>query len=134
MGRRIEADDEVRRFTSVYLGPPGFDLPFHVRYSAYAVGGAVFLAILFIEGVLPAVSVGVPPIWELIFTFLITTVVMTAVDHDRPLASAVSNARNVAQAVRPSRDAVRRRRPTARHLKITKDPIHEAHEASSSTD
>lgn len=125
MARRIEADDEVRRFNAVYLGPPGYSLPFHARYSAYAVGAAIFAVILLIEAITP-LSVGLPPIWEGVFTVLGTSVVMSAVDHDKPLGPVVRSAVNVARAPRPRPERITRTRPRAGYIKITKDPIHEA--------
>jgi hypothetical protein len=83
---RLRPDDDVYRINAVWLGPRGLTLPWVARYSAYAVWLVVFLLILAVEGITP-LRVGVPPVWELAISILITYAVMGFVDHDRPVRS-----------------------------------------------
>lgn len=117
MPRRIEGDDEVYRFRAVWLGPADVDLPFHARYLAYGVGFSVFAAILLFEAITP-LSVGVPPMWEFSITIFLTCVVMSAVDHDKPLAAVLHNAATVARTPRPASDRVIRHRPALAAIKV----------------
>ncbi len=121
MPRRLEADDEVRRFRGVYLGPDDFTLPWAARYSAYATGAVIFITVLLVEAVLPGVSVGVPPLWELVFTIIGTTAVMTAVDHDKPLGPVVKNAVQAARVPRPhpTDPKAQHRAPRRTAMKVT---------------
>lgn len=122
MPRRIETDDEVRRFNFVFLGPQGKTLPWHARYASYGVGAGVFLTILLIEALTP-LHVGVPPVWEAVITILVTSYVMSAVDHDKPIQAVLRNVVDVARAPRPSSTGTRVSRPASGIVKITKDPI-----------
>lgn len=121
MPRRLMPDDEVRRFNAVYLGPKGWTLLWHARYSAYGTGAAIFVAILLVEALTP-LSVGKPPIWEIAFTVLGTTLLMTAVDHDKPVQAVLSNLANVYRHRDPG-EAPEHVQPRARMIKTTKDPI-----------
>lgn len=135
MPRKLRPDDDVRRFASVWLGPPGYSFPWRARYLAYMVGFAIFAAILLIEAITP-LHVGIPPIRELAVTMLATTAIMTAVNHDVPLNAAIRNVVNVLRAPRPNQDQLgtSRVRPVARRVKITRTPIHldpeETHEVA----
>jgi hypothetical protein len=122
MPRRIEPDDEVRRFAAVWLGPPGYSLPWRARYAAYAVGAAIFMLILLVEAITP-LAVGIPPVWEICITVLATSALMMAVDHDRPLSAAIRNVITVARAPRPQADTPVHRRPVLRRVKITRKPL-----------
>jgi hypothetical protein len=75
-------DDELYRVNTVWLGPSGLTLPWTARYMAYAVWLLLFLFILLIERITP-LSVGVPPIWEICLTTLLTYAAMGLVDHER---------------------------------------------------
>lgn len=123
MARRLEPDDEVRRFSAVYLGPPGWDLPFHVRYSAYALGALIFATVLLFEALTP-VPIGTPPTWELAITVLGTYAVMQAVDHDKPLPAVTGNALEALRIATTRNPAPQQIRPRlANIVKTTKEPL-----------
>lgn len=122
MAVRIEADDEIRRFVSVWLGPPGWALPFRIRYIAYGLWFTLFLAILLFEAITP-LHVGVPPVWEFTIAVLTTNGLMMAVDHDKPLTAVVQNLVNVATAPGHPRPLRAVRPSLGRTVKTTKDPI-----------
>ena len=116
---RLRPDDEVYRVDAVWLGPQGWTLPWTARYTAYAVWLSLFVAVLAVEAVTP-LRVGVPPVWEFVFTVLGTYALMGLVDHERPvhtlwqlLRVEVSAPRPVAtvQRLRVDGSRVRVRRP-----------------------
>ena len=72
---RVIPDDEVYRVNTVWLGPSGLTLPWTARYMAYAVWLSLFVLILLIERITP-LSVGVPPVWEICLTTLLTYAAM----------------------------------------------------------
>lgn len=87
---QLPVDDEIYRVDSVWLGPPGQTLPWRARYAAYGVGLVVFLTL---EGVERRLGVGLgffTLAWTLFGSVLLTRVVLSVVDHDRPLRSVVA--------------------------------------------
>jgi hypothetical protein len=80
---RIAPDDEVFRAKKVWLGPTGMTFPWTARYLAYATWLVTFLAVLLAEAITP-LHVGIPPIWEICTTTLITYAAMGFVDHEKP--------------------------------------------------
>lgn len=122
MPYRVKPDDEVRRFAAVWLGPPGYSLPFHARYAAYGLGAAI-LTFIFLVELLTPIPFGVPPVWEVCMTVLATTAVMSAVDNDKPLGSAFRNVWNVICTARQPRDTVTTYQPTLpRKITTTRTP------------
>lgn len=120
MARTLEPDDEVHRWASVWLGPEQVTLPFHARYSAYVMFFALAALNFVIVGITP-LAVGPVPIWEFAYALLVTSVLMSAVDHDRPVHAVVLTvAREHLR--RHHRPRVARYAPRAR-VKITRNPI-----------
>ena len=84
---RVSPDDEVYRVNTVWLGPRGLTFPWTARYLAYAVWLLTFAVVIGFEVVVPGLSPGVPPTWEVVITTLFTYAVMGLVDHERPVAA-----------------------------------------------
>jgi len=84
---RVAPDDEVYRVNTVWLGPRGLTFPWTARYLAYAVWLVTFLVVIGFEVVVPGLSPGIPPTWEVVITTLFTYAVMGLVDHERPVAA-----------------------------------------------
>ncbi len=119
MPSTVEPDDEVNRFQSVFLGPEDHTWLFHARYIAYVWFGALFGLSLLIEFLTP---LGFPMVWQIVACVLATYALMTAVDHDKPVAAVLANIWAVANAPStPSRTT--RTRPVARRIKITRSPL-----------
>jgi hypothetical protein len=111
---RVIPDDEVYRVNTVWLGPSGLTLPWTARYMAYAVWLSLFLFILLIERITP-LSVGVPPVWEICLTTLLTYAAMGLVDHERPIKAVWQTFRADLTAPRPHNRVKRvRSQPTVR--------------------
>lgn len=96
---RLTNDDLLFQVDSRFLGPKGWDLPWHARYASYAIGFGVLILVLIVErrtGIVLATG-SKSNIWTflssvtttLMITVAITTVLMTLVDHDRPVRSVV---------------------------------------------
>lgn len=123
MPRRLEADDEVWRFQSVWLGPDEYTLPWHARYVSYVLFFAVFGAVLLFEGVTPF-SVGLPPVWEFVIAVMTTSALMAAVDYDKPLMAVVRNAYNIARLPATTDPAPMTVRPyLGTIVKVTREPL-----------
>lgn len=86
---RLRNDDQLHSVSDVFLGPPGWSLPWQARYRAYGVGFVLFLGALAFEQV---VGLGVSltaACYALLFTVGATTGLMRVVTFDRPLRSLV---------------------------------------------
>ena len=122
---RVIPDDEVYRVITVWMGPAGLTLPWTARYMAYAVWLSLFLRILLFERITP-LSVGLPPIWEICLTTLLTYAAMGLVEHERPITAVWQTFRADLTAPRANRRVkrirsqptvrVRERRPPGRRL------------------
>jgi hypothetical protein len=86
---RLGHDDSLHSVDDVFLGPPGWSLPFRVRYRAWGVGFAVFVVLLSLERA-GGIGFGFASLaWGLLLTVAITTGLMQLVTHDRPLRAIV---------------------------------------------
>jgi len=103
---RVLPDDEVYRVNTVWLGPSGLTFPWTARYLAYAVWLATFLVILLVEAITP-LHVGIPPVWEICLTTLLTYTVMGFVDHERPVRAVWETFKADLSAPRPARRVTR---------------------------
>jgi len=113
---RLRPDDEIYRVDAVWLGPQGFTLPWVARYSAYGIWLTLFVAVLLFEAVTP-LQVGIPPIWEAVFTILATYALMGVVDHERPVKTVAQMVRAEVTAPRPAK-APRPLRVSAHRVRV----------------
>ncbi len=84
---RIRTDDEVYRVDAVWLGPPKATFPFRARYVAWGVG---FLVLLLVLGVERQLGIGFgffSTAWGLLIAILLTRLICTRINHERPLSS-----------------------------------------------
>lgn len=87
---KLPVDDEIYQVNGVWLGPPGKTLPWRARYVAYAVGVAIFVALQVVERRL-GIGLGFFSLaYSLLATVGLTRLVLTVVDHDRPVTSVVA--------------------------------------------
>jgi hypothetical protein len=103
---RIRPDDDVYRVNAVWLGPKGLTFPWTARYLAYGIWLTIFCSILGIEAITP-LTVGVPPLWEITISVLVTYGLMGLIDHDRPVKSVAEML--YAEVTAPRQDASRTR-------------------------
>jgi hypothetical protein len=87
---RLPVDDEIYNVNAVWLGPPSKTLPFRARYVAYAVGALVFVVLQVVERRL-GIGLGFFSLaYSLLATVGLTRLILSVVDADRPLASAIA--------------------------------------------
>ncbi len=87
---RLPVDDEIYQVNGVWLGPPGKTLPWRARYVAYAVGVAIFVVLQVVERRL-GIGLGFFSLaYSVLITVGLTRLVLTVVDHDRPVTSVVA--------------------------------------------
>jgi len=84
---RLPVDDEIYNVNAVWLGPPRNTLPWRARYVAYGVGLVVFVLLQAVERRL-GIGLGFFAMaYSLLATVGLTRLILSVVDHDRPLGS-----------------------------------------------
>src|SRR6478736_9093565 len=87
---RLPVDDEIYNVNAVWLGPPRKTLPWRARYVAYAVGLVVFVLLQVIERRL-GIGLGFFSLaYSVLATVGLTRLILSMVDHDRPLSSVLT--------------------------------------------
>jgi hypothetical protein len=87
---RLPVDDEIYNVDAVWLGPPRNTLPWRARYVAYGVGLVVFVLLQAIERRL-GIGLGFFSLaYSVLATVGLTRLILSVVDHDRPLGSVLS--------------------------------------------
>ncbi len=85
---RLVPDDDVYRARLVYLGPPGYTLPWQVSYAQY--GTFIALVPLFLLArFLLTWQIPLIPMWEACGAWFTATLIFRYVDADRPARSVV---------------------------------------------
>ncbi|MFC9068717.1 hypothetical protein [Streptomyces harbinensis] len=116
---QMHTDDELYQVDDVFLGPRGQTWPFRVRYRAYAIGGAVFGAIIAVE-----MWVGIVGLWPAVFGLLtaiwLTQRAMDHVDHERTIRSAATTLWHEITAPRRGRSGATRARMSLTSVRRTR--------------
>jgi len=87
---RLPVDDEIYNVNAVWLGPPRNTLPWRARYVAYGVGLVVFVLLQVVERRL-GIGLGFFSMaYSLLATVGLTRLILSVVDHDRPLSSVLA--------------------------------------------
>lgn len=87
---RLPVDDEIYNVDAVWLGPPRNTLPWRARYVAYGVGLVVFVLLQAIERRL-GIGLGFFSLaYSVLVTVGLTRLILSVVDHDRPLGSVLA--------------------------------------------
>jgi hypothetical protein len=87
---RLPVDDEIYNVDAVWLGPPQNTLPWRARYVAYGVGLVIFVLLQAIERRL-GIGLGFFSLaYSVLATVGLTRLILSVVDHDRPLGSVLS--------------------------------------------
>jgi hypothetical protein len=84
---QVRTDDEVYRVDAVWLGPPKATFPWRARYVAWGIGILVFILVLTGER---AVGFGFSfftVAWALIATVVLTRLICSRINHERPLSA-----------------------------------------------
>jgi hypothetical protein len=119
---RLPVDDEIYNVNAVWLGPPRNTLPWRARYVAYGVGLVVFVVLQAVERRL-GIGLGFFSMaYSLLATVGLTRLILSVVDHDRPLGSVLAAFAHEVDAPREStKSAVHTYRP-ARVLAVPARP------------
>ena len=119
---RLPVDDEIYNVNAVWLGPPRNTLPWRARYVAYGVGLVVFVLLQAVERRL-GIGLGFFSMaYSLLATVGLTRLILSVVDHDRPLGSVLAAFAHEVDAPRAStKPAVHTYRP-ARVLAVPARP------------
>jgi hypothetical protein len=84
---RIRTDDDVYRVDAVWLGPPKATFPWRARYVAWGVGMMLFLVVLGVERQLGIGFGFFSTGWGLLITILLTRLIGSRINHERPLGA-----------------------------------------------
>ena len=87
---RLLVDDEIYNVNAVWLGPPRKTLPWRARYVAYAVVAVVFVVLQMVERRLGIGMEFFTLAYSLLATIALTRLILSAVDHDRPIGAVVA--------------------------------------------
>lgn len=79
---KLETDDEIYRAKLVYLGPPGYSLPFHLSYAQYGVFAVILIALVLVGVLVFASLVVIGPCVAIALG--LTHTVFQYVDPDQP--------------------------------------------------
>ncbi len=80
---RLRTDDDIYRARLLYLGPPGYTLPFHLPYAQYGLFALLVPLFMLIHYSL-TLKVDLFPAWEIALAMVATSLVFRYVDPDRP--------------------------------------------------
>lgn len=88
---RLRTDDDIYRARLVYLGPPGYTLPFQLSYAQY---GLFVLLVPVFMGIhyLFSFQIDLFPAWEIALAMVTTSYVFRHVDPDRPARMVIRTA------------------------------------------
>ena len=88
---RLRTDDDIYRARLVYLGPPGYTLPFQLPYAQY--GLFLVLVPLYI-GIHYLITFQFDPVpaWEIALAMVTTSFIWRYVDPDRPARMVIRTA------------------------------------------
>ncbi|BCJ26477.1 MULTISPECIES: hypothetical protein [Actinocatenispora] len=80
---RLRTDDDIYRARLLYLGPPGYTLPFQLPYAQYGLFALLVPVFMLIHYAF-TLTVDLFPAWEIALSMVATSLVFRYVDPDRP--------------------------------------------------
>ncbi len=88
---RLRTDDDIYRARLVYLGPPGYTLPFQLPYAQY---GLFLVLVPLYVGIHYLITFRFDPFpaWEIALAMVTTSVIWRYVDPDRPARTVIRTA------------------------------------------
>src|SRR5215510_4845091 len=117
---RLRTDDDIYRARLVYLGPPGYTLPFHLPYAQY--GLFVLLVPLFmLVHYMFTLHVDLFPAWEIALAMVATSYIFRHVDPDRPARMVIRTALTDWRGSREPREERREAKLVARRVRVRED-------------
>lgn len=88
---RLRTDDDIYRARLVYLGPPGYTLPFQLPYAQY---GLFLVLVPLYMGIHYLITFTFDPVpaWEIALAMVTTSFIWRYVDPDRPARMVIRTA------------------------------------------
>ena len=117
----VRTDDEVYRVDAVWLGPPRATFPWRARYVAYGVGLVVMILVMFVQR---RVGIGLDFFsiaWALIATIVVTRLLGTRINYERPLGQVIELFRHEVRGPR-ARTRVAGGAVRAGHVRVSRAP------------
>jgi hypothetical protein len=88
---RLRTDDDIYRARLVYLGPPGYTLPFHLPYAQYGLF-VLLVPVFMLVHYMFTLHFDVFPAWEIALSMVATSYIFRHVDPDRPARMVIRTA------------------------------------------
>jgi hypothetical protein len=88
---RLRTDDDIYRARLVYLGPPGYTLPFQLPYAQYGLFVVLVPLFMFVH-YLFTLHFDLFPAWEIALAMVTTSYIFRHVDPDRPARMVIRTA------------------------------------------
>jgi hypothetical protein len=114
---RLRTDDDIYRARLVYLGPPGYTLPFHLPYAQYGLF-ALLVPVYMLIHYMFTLKVDVIPAWEIALAIVTTSFIFRHVDPDRPARKVIRTALTDWRGTREQAAEQRQPRLVASHIRV----------------
>src|SRR6267154_3657934 len=88
---RLRTDDDIYRARLVYLGPPGYTLPFQLPYAQYGLFILLVPLFMFVH-YLFTLHIDLFPAWEIALAIVATSFIFRHVDPDLPARMVIRTA------------------------------------------
>jgi hypothetical protein len=117
---RLRTDDDIYRARLVYLGPPGYTLPFQLPYAQYGVFIVLVPVFMFVH-YLFVWHFDLFPAWEIALSMVSTSFIFRHVDPDRPARMVIRTALTDWHSTREPSTERREPRLVASRVRIRED-------------
>jgi hypothetical protein len=114
---RLRTDDDIYRARLVYLGPPGYTLPFQLSYAQYGLFVVLVPLFMFVH-YLFTLHVDLFPAWEIALSMVATSYIFRHVDPDRPARMVIRTALTDWRGSRELSTERRDQRLSAAHIRV----------------
>src|SRR5215471_979332 len=114
---RLRTDDDIYRARLVYLGPPGYTLPFHLPYAQYGLF-VVLVPLFMLVHYMFTLHVDLFPAWEIALAMVATSYIFRHVDPDRPARMVIRTALTDWRGTREQAEARRLPRLVASRIRV----------------
>ncbi|MGA8114981.1 MAG: hypothetical protein WCA46_15045 [Actinocatenispora sp.] len=117
---RLRTDDDIYRARLLYLGPPGYTLPFQLPYAQYGLFALLVPVFMLIHYSI-TLQVDLFPAWEIALAMVTTSLIFRYVDPDRPARMVLRTALTDWRRTREPRAEQRDRRLIASKVRIRQE-------------
>lgn len=114
---RLRTDDDIYRARLVYLGPPGYTLPFHLSYAQYGLF-VLLVPVFMLIHYMFTLKFDMFPAWEIALSMVTTSYIFRHVDPDRPARMVIRTALTDWRGNREQAAQRRQPRLSASHIRV----------------